>query len=111
MFIKIWQLIILYIDQMDWRAGHLTTTEGTGGRAFANKNCLQGRAFEIFFKCPGYARWFARGGMLAAGIDLHIKNYQNIVKSFPIFRTAFASSSSGDNKNLTLDSQYHSSKI
>ena len=29
MFIKIWQLIILYIDRMDWRAGHLTTTEGT----------------------------------------------------------------------------------
>ena len=31
MFIKIWQLIILYIDQMDWRARHLTTTEGIGG--------------------------------------------------------------------------------
>ena len=61
LFIKIWQLIILYIDRMDWRTGHLTTTEGTGVRAFANKNCPQGRAFENFFKCPGYARGFARG--------------------------------------------------
>ena len=34
---------------MDWRAGHLNTTEGTGDGAFANKNCPQGRAFEIFF--------------------------------------------------------------
>ena len=34
---------------MDWRAGHLTTTEGMGGEAFANKNCSQGRAFEQFF--------------------------------------------------------------
>ena len=66
MFIKIWQLIILYIDQMDWRAGHLTTTEGTGGRAFANKNCPQGRALEKIF--PGRLP----GGMLAAGIDLYI---------------------------------------
>ena len=49
MFIKIWQFIILYIDQVDWRAGHLTTIEGTGSRAFANKNCPQGRAFEFFF--------------------------------------------------------------
>ena len=30
MFIKIWQLIILYIDQMDWRAGHLTTQKERG---------------------------------------------------------------------------------
>ena len=58
---------------MDWRAGHLTTTEGTGGEAFANyKNCPQGWAFKIFFKCPGYAQGFARGGgMLAAGNDSH----------------------------------------
>ena len=65
MFIKIRQPITLYIDRMDWRAGHLTTTEGTGGGASANKNCPQGRAFEQFFQmlrvCPG--------GMLAAGID------------------------------------------
>ena len=31
MFIKLWELIILYIDWMNWWAGHLTTTEGTGG--------------------------------------------------------------------------------
>ena len=53
MFIKIWQLIILYIDRMDWRVGHLNTTEGMGRGAFANKNCPQGRAFEIFFQMPG----------------------------------------------------------
>ena len=46
MFIKIWQLIILYIDQMDWRAGYLTTTEGTEDRAFTNKSCPQGRPFD-----------------------------------------------------------------
>ena len=61
---------------MDWRAGHLTTTEGTGGRAFANKNCQQGWAFEIFFQmlgvCPGYAPGGLPGGMLAAEIDSHI---------------------------------------
>ena len=32
MFIKIWKLIVLYIDRIDWRAGHLTTTERTGMR-------------------------------------------------------------------------------
>ena len=74
MFIKIWQPITLYIDRMDWRAGHLTTTEGTEGGAFANKNCPQVRAFEQFFQmlgvCPGVC---PRGGeMLAAGIDSHI---------------------------------------
>ena len=62
MFIKIWQLIILYIDQMDWRAGHLTTTKGTGGEAFANKNCPQGWAFEQFFQMPGICWGFAGGG-------------------------------------------------
>ena len=46
MFIKIWQPVTLYIDRMDWRAEHLTTTEGTGGGAFANKNYPQGRALE-----------------------------------------------------------------
>ena len=59
MFIKIWQIIILYIDRMDWRAGHLTTKEGTGGGAFANKNCPQGRASEKNFS---NAREFAQGG-------------------------------------------------
>ena len=62
MFIKIWQPITLYIDRMDWRAGHLTTTEGTGGGAFANKNCPQGRAFEHFFNCPGMPGGFPGGG-------------------------------------------------
>ena len=38
MFVKIWQLIILYIDRMDWKAGHLTTTERTGDGTFPNKN-------------------------------------------------------------------------
>ena len=56
MFIKIWQPITLYIDRMDWMAGHLTTTEGTGDGAFANKNYPQGRAFEQFFQMPGFAR-------------------------------------------------------
>ena len=69
MFIKIWQPITLYIDRMDWRAGHLTTTEGTEGGAFANENCPQGRAFEQFFQLPG---GLPGGGMLAAGIDSHI---------------------------------------
>ena len=59
---------------MDWRAGHLTTTEGTGDGAFANKNCPQGRALENLFKCPGYARRFSRGGMFAAGIDSHVNS-------------------------------------
>ena len=53
MFIKIWHLIILYIDRMDWRDGHLTTTEGTGDGAFATKICPRGRAFEQFFQMPG----------------------------------------------------------
>ena len=48
-----WQLIILYIDRMDWGAGHLTIIVGTGGGAFANKNCPQDRAFEHFFQMPG----------------------------------------------------------
>ena len=69
MFIKIWQLITLYIDRMDWRAGHLTTTEGTRGGAFANKNCPQGRAFEQFFQMRG---GLPGGWMFAAGINSHI---------------------------------------
>ena len=30
-------------------AGHLTIMVGPGVGAFANKNCLQGRAFDHFF--------------------------------------------------------------
>ena len=62
MFIKIWQPITLHIDRMDWRAGHLTTTEGTGGGAFANKNCPQDRAFEQFFQMPGICPEGGGGG-------------------------------------------------
>ena len=62
MFIKIWQPITLYIDRMDWRAGHLTTTEETGDGAFANKNCPQGRAFEQLFNCPGMPGGLPGGG-------------------------------------------------
>ena len=62
MFIKIWQPITLYIDWMDWRAGHLTTTEGTGDKAFANKNCPQGWAFEQFFQMPGVCGGGGGGG-------------------------------------------------
>ena len=63
MFIKIWQPITLYVDRMDWRAGHLTTTEGTGGGAFANKNCPQGRAFKQFFSnARGMPGGFPGGG-------------------------------------------------
>ena len=34
-------------------AGHLTIIVGTGGGAFANKNCPLGRAFDQFFQMPG----------------------------------------------------------
>ena len=38
-----------------------------GGGAFANKNCPQGRAFDNFFKCPGFAR--GGGGEGARGCN------------------------------------------
>ena len=50
-------------------AGHLTIVVGTGGGAFAKKNYPQGRAFVNFFQVPGVC---TGGGMLVAGIDLHI---------------------------------------
>ena len=56
MFIKIWQLIILYIDRMDRRAGRLTTTEGTGAGHLPTKIARRARYLKYFFKCPGYAR-------------------------------------------------------
>ena len=62
MFIKIWQLIILYIDRMDWRAGHLATTEGMGDGAFANKNCPQGQAFGFFSNARGMPGGLPWGG-------------------------------------------------
>ena len=44
-----------------------------GGRAFANKNCPQGRAFDQFFQMLGvFPGVYGGGGMLAAGIDSHI---------------------------------------
>ena len=54
------------------RAGYLTIIVGMAGRAFANKNCPQGQAFDQFFQIPGVARRFTRG-MLVAGIDSHIR--------------------------------------
>ena len=58
---------------MDWGAGHLTIIVGTGGGAFVDKKCPQGRTFEQFFQMPGYARGLAQGGgVLAGGNDSHI---------------------------------------
>ena len=48
----------------------MTTTEGTGGGAFANKNCPQGRAFEKNSNARGMPGGLP-GGVLAAGIDSH----------------------------------------
>ena len=56
MFIKIWQLIILYIDRMDRKAGHLNTTEGTGGGHLPTKTARRAGHLNNFFKCAGYAR-------------------------------------------------------
>ena len=56
---------------MDWGAGHLTIIVGTGGRAFANKNCPQSRT--LFSNARGMLGDLpGGGGMLAAGIDSHI---------------------------------------
>ena len=54
--------------------GHLTIIVGTGGGAFVEKKCPQGRAVEQFFQMPGYARGLAQGGggVLAGGNDSHI---------------------------------------
>ena len=64
---------------MGWGARHLTIIVGTGGGAFANKNCLQGRACELFFQMPGVYPGVCPGGggMLVAGIDSHINNDDN----------------------------------
>ena len=62
MFIKIWQAITLYIDRMDWGAGHLTTTEGTGVEHLPTKIVRKAGHLNNFFKCPGYARGFGLGG-------------------------------------------------
>ena len=74
MFIEKWQLMFLYIGRMDWGGG------GGGRRAFDHHNrngergiCQQKlrtgpSIFQFFFS------GFARGGMLAAGIDSHIRS-------------------------------------
>ena len=49
MFIKIWQPITLYIDRMDWRAGHLITTEGTGVRGICQQKFPAGPGIWKFF--------------------------------------------------------------
>ena len=46
---------------MDWRTGHLTTTEGTGSGFLPTKIARRAGHLNNFFKCPGYARGFARG--------------------------------------------------
>ena len=61
MFMKILQPITLYIDRMDWRAGHLTTTEGTGAGHLPTKLARRAGHLNDFFKCPRYAREFAGG--------------------------------------------------
>ena len=56
----------------------MTIIVGTGGRAFANKNCPQGRLFEQFFQLPGVCPGVCPGGILAAGIDSHIISSSNM---------------------------------
>ena len=57
---------------MEWRAGHLTTTEGTGDGAFANKNCPQGGHLKKNSNARDMPGGLPGGGMLAARIDSHI---------------------------------------
>ena len=56
MFIKIYKLIILYIDRMNWRARHLTTTEGTEAGHLPTKIVRRAGHLSDVFKRPGYAR-------------------------------------------------------
>ena len=72
-FYQKWQPIILYIDRLDWGAGHLTILVGTGGGVFSNKNCPQGRTFDHLFQLPGVWPGVCIRGKLAAGIDSHFK--------------------------------------
>ena len=75
MFIKIWQLTILYIDRMDWRAGHLTTTEGRNeGRGICQQTLPAGLSIcTSLSNARGMAEGLP-GGMLAAGTDTHISS-------------------------------------
>ena len=69
-----WKLIFLNFGLIAWGGGGggraFDYQSRNGGGAFANKNCPPDRVLHHFFKCPG----FARGGMLAAGIDSHINS-------------------------------------
>ena len=53
--------IFVYIGRIGLGAGHLTIIVGMGDRAFANKNCPQGQAFNQFFQMPEVAWEDARG--------------------------------------------------
>ena len=64
---------------MDWGAGHLTITEGTGGGAFANKNWPQGRAFDQFFQMPGAC---PGGGEMLTELELTRTLYMHIIVLF-----------------------------
>ena len=61
MFIKKWQLMSLYFGLMDWGAGHLTVIVGTGAGHLPTKIARMAGHLTKFFKCPGFAREFARG--------------------------------------------------
>ena len=76
MFIKIWQPITLYIDRMDWRDGHLTTTEGMGAGHLPTKIARRAGHLNNFFKCP------RGGGMLAAGVDSRITSENQVWSEF-----------------------------
>ena len=59
---------------MDWGAEHLIIIVGTGAGHFRTKTARGAGHLNNFFKCPEYARGVSRGGgILAAGIDSHIR--------------------------------------
>ena len=65
----------LYIDRMDWGAGHLTTTERTrGGGAFANKKLPAGPGiWKKKFKCPGFAPGGEARGWKVSNKYIHVQ--------------------------------------
>ena len=62
MFIKIWQLIILYIDQMDWRAGHLTTQKERGAGHLPTKLARRAGHLNFFSNARGMPGVLPGGG-------------------------------------------------
>ena len=56
-----WQLIILYIDQMDWGAGHLTIIVGKGGY-LPTKTARRAGHLNIFFQMPRVCPGVCQGG-------------------------------------------------